>query len=29
LIRGLRGYFGKGPSLEDIREREHHEKDRS
>jgi AbrB family looped-hinge helix DNA binding protein len=29
FIRGLRGYFGKGPSLEDIREQEHRKKDRS
>jgi antitoxin PrlF len=29
FIHGLRGYFGKGPSLEDIREQEHREKDRS
>ncbi len=28
FIRGLRGYFGKGPSLEDIRDHEHR-KDRS
>jgi AbrB family looped-hinge helix DNA binding protein len=29
FIRGLRGYFGKGPSLEDIREQEHRKKDPS
>lgn len=28
FIRGLRGYFGKGPSLEEIREQEHRKKDR-
>ena len=28
FIRGLRGYFGKGVSLEDIRDQEHR-KDRS
>ena len=27
FIRSLRGYFGKGPSAGDIREREHRKKD--
>jgi AbrB family looped-hinge helix DNA binding protein len=29
FIKNLRGYFGQGPSLEDIRDREHRKKDRS
>lgn len=29
FIRSLRGYFGQGASLEDIRDREHRKKDRS